>query len=77
MICQTFLTLFSGLAIWLVGRTDKWQRWGFWAGLASQPFWIYSAVETQQFGILILSLFYTYCWGKGVWNHWFRPTQTT
>ncbi len=46
------------------------QRWACVCGLASQPFWYFSAYSNQQWGILALSVIYTWAWAKGVRTHW-------
>jgi hypothetical protein len=71
-ICQVALMVFGGIAIWLVGRLEHWRRWGYVFGLLGQPFWIYTALYHKQWGVLALSLWYTYSWGQGVYNYWRR-----
>jgi len=41
-------------------------------GLASQPFWFYSAYTAGQRGVLVLSAFYTMGWARGVYNNWVK-----
>lgn len=41
-------------------------------GMAGQPFWIYSAIENSQWGILALCFFYAYSWGVGINNNWIK-----
>jgi hypothetical protein len=71
MIVQTLLAVLSALAIYLVGRKDRFQKWGYVAGLASMPFWLYSTYTGELWGMFALSLFYTFAWGQGCWNHVF------
>jgi hypothetical protein len=59
-------------AIWLVSRREKWRRWGYILGLASQGFWFYSSIKHEQWGIAVMSVFYTYAWGLGVWDFWIK-----
>lgn len=73
MLVQTVLAALSGLAIYLVGRKDSWQRWGYVAGLASQPFWLYSTFNGELWGMFALSCFYTFAWGQGVYNYLLLP----
>ncbi|MEH6566940.1 MAG: hypothetical protein V7756_16565 [Halopseudomonas sp.] len=71
MITQFGLTVFSLLAIWLTQDTRlQRRRWASIFGLASQPFWFYAAISTQQWGVFILSLLYTAVWAKGFYTHW-------
>lgn len=72
MISQILIGILGVTAILLVGRKDKWQRWGYIVGLIGQPFWFYSAYANEQWGIFVLSLFYTYSWGQGVYNYWIK-----
>lgn len=69
---QIGIMLFGCSAIWVVGRKEKWRRWGYILGLCSQPFWFYSAYQAEQWGILCLCLWYTYSWGQGIWNFWIK-----
>lgn len=69
---QIFIFIFGVSAILLVGRNDKWRRYGFIAGLIGQPFWFYSAYHSQQWGVLLMCLFYTYSWGQGFYNNWIK-----
>ena len=66
------IMLFGCSAIWFLGRKEKWNRIGYILGLLSQPFWFYTAYTNEQYGILILSLWYTYSWIQGVYNYWIK-----
>lgn len=41
-------------------------------GLIAQPFWFYASVTAEQWGIVLLTFFYTLGWVRGVYNHWWR-----
>jgi hypothetical protein len=69
---QIGIVLFGCSAIWLVGRKENWQRWGYVLGLCSQPFWFWTSWAHGQWGIFFLSLWYTYAWGQGFYNYWIR-----
>lgn len=70
-ISQVGITIFGCSAIWLVGRRDqKLRRWGYVAGLCSQPFWFYTTIAAEQWGIVALSIWYTYAWASGLYNNW-------
>jgi hypothetical protein len=73
MISQIAIMIFGASAIWFVGRKEKWSRWGYILGLCGQPFWILTTIENTQWGILIMTLFYTYSWSQGIWNYWINP----
>ena len=69
MIAQAWLAVFGMAAIWFVGRREKWSRIGFILGLSSQPAWIITSIMNEQWGILALSLWYTYSWIQGIYNN--------
>jgi small-conductance mechanosensitive channel len=71
-IAQIWIIIFGCSAIWFVGRLEKWKRWGYIFGLLSQPAWIYTSIYYNQWGVLILSLWYTYSWIQGVYNYWIK-----
>lgn len=65
------------IAIWLTQQSnDNWKRYACLFGLAGQPFWFYSAYTAGQWGILILTFFYTYAWILGLKNNWLANQQT-
>jgi hypothetical protein len=65
---------FTGvIAIWLSQDTrEKYRKFACLFGMAGQPFWFYSAITAEQWGIVVLCCFYTYAWAKGVKNNWFN-----
>lgn len=69
---QLGIMFFGASAIWFVGRREDWRRWGYIFGLLSQPFWIYPSIVNEQWGILVMTLFYTYSWCQGIYNFWIK-----
>jgi len=67
---QIIIIVFGATAIWFVGRREVWKRWGYILGLCSPPAFLYTAWQHKQWGILLLSLWYTYLWGQGIYNYW-------
>ncbi len=67
--------MLGSTSIWLVSRTEKWSRWGYIIGLISQPFWFYNSYINEQWGILLMSCFYTYSWSQGVYNYWIKKDK--
>ena len=73
IIAQAAIILFSCLSIWLLSRKHAGiRRWGYIAGLAGQPFWIYAALDSGQWGVFGVSLWFTYCHLSGIHTHWIR-----
>lgn len=54
-------------------KSRELQRFACIFGLAGQPFWIWSALLAEQWGILTLTALYTFAWCKGVWLYWLKP----
>jgi len=71
-ICQIGIFIFGAASIWLVGRKEKWSRWGFIMGMISVPFFAISFYRAGQWGGFALNFWYAYSWSQGVYNHWFR-----
>jgi hypothetical protein len=72
-ISQVMIGVFGILSIWFIGsRTEHKRKYGWVLGLMSQPFWLYTSVAHDQWGILIVNIGYTFVWGHGVFNYWFR-----
>lgn len=71
MIAQIFIALFGVTAIFLSQSPNyPRQRFACLFGLAGQPFWFWSAISAEQWGVLILCFFYTAAWARGVKTHW-------
>jgi len=67
---QIFIAALGIPAIVLIGRKNRrLRKWGYIFGLAGQPFWVWSSYAAGQWGILILSVLYFFCWGEGLWSH--------
>lgn len=67
MVSQIAIVLFSGFSIWALA--GKRYRLGFIAGLCGQPFWIYAVATEGQWGMLIVSLWFTVNHARGLWEH--------
>lgn len=74
---EQFAIAFTGaVAIWLTQQSNKkLTKYACLFGMASQPFWFYSAYTNNQWGIFVLCLFYSYSWGLGVYNNWIKRVQ--
>lgn len=73
MIGQIIIAITGVVAIFLTQSENKsTQRYACLFGLAGQPFWIMATWETQQWGMFILTLFYTLAWLKGLKMYWLK-----
>ncbi|MCY1542795.1 hypothetical protein D9M68_785620 [compost metagenome] len=74
MIAQIGIALFGVIAVWLSQAASEDQhRYACLFGMASQPFWFYSAYSAEQWGILGLCVLYAASWLRGFNQHWLRP----
>lgn len=70
---QWGIALFGVVAIALTQDPNRGrQRYACLFGLAGQPFWLYAAWHSQQWGIGIVTVLYTLAWSRGVWTQWLR-----
>jgi hypothetical protein len=78
MIEQVAIALTGVTAIFLTqSRSERVRKYACLFGMVGQPFWMFSAATAEQWGILLLTFFYTFAWAKGVWTHWIRPAVPT
>lgn len=71
-ISQIAILVCGSASVYLVARTDHMKRWGYLFGLCAQPFWFWTTYHNQQWGIFIVSFWYTFSWAMGVYNYWIR-----
>jgi nicotinamide riboside transporter PnuC len=71
-ILQTMIFVLGVGAIILISKKNKW---GFVLGLLSQPFWIITSYNSDQWGIFFLSLVYTVTWGFGIYEWFFKKKK--
>lgn len=65
---QIGIAVLSIVSMFLLASTGPWQRWGYIVGLSGQPLWFVSTWRTGQYGIFIVSLFYTAALALGAFN---------
>lgn len=76
MISQAFIAIFGLTAIYMSqARDPRLKKAACLFGMASQPFWIYSTVSAQMWGMLALTVCYTFVWGVGIYNNWLRKEK--
>ncbi len=76
-ISQYVIMIFGPLAVWIVGWKNKYRRWGYIFGLASQPFWFYTLIVNEQYPIMVAGAVYTFGWCVGIWNYWVKDGTIT
>ena len=67
---QIGITLFSCAAIGLLAQKKPWARWGYIVGILGQPFWFYATWVNAQWGIVLVTCWFTFSYGQGIWNFW-------
>lgn len=73
MIDQAIIAITGVVAIFLTQSSERrWQKYACIVGLVGQPFWIIATLDSNQWGMFVLSVFYTLAWIQGVRNFWFK-----
>lgn len=68
---QAMLVLLGAGAIYLLSeKRGRVRRWGYIVGAASEPFWLYAAWTTQQWGVLLLVFWWSWFYIRGAINNW-------
>jgi hypothetical protein len=67
---QIGIIVFSCLSIFLLSRKDKWMPYGFIIGLVGQPLWLYSSIYSGQWGVFIVTLWFSWRYLVGITNYW-------
>jgi hypothetical protein len=71
MIDQVGIAFTGVTAIFLTqSKQERLRRYACLFGIAGQPFWFWSAITAEQWGVTVLCCLYTLAWAKGVWQHW-------
>jgi hypothetical protein len=61
------------LAVWLTqDPRPSIRRYACIFGMAGQPFWFYTTYKAEQWGIFMLSFFYTIAWARGFYLLWLK-----
>lgn len=67
-IQQLAILFFSSASVWCFAGT-RFKRMGFVLGLCGQPFWIYTTFAAGQWGMFLVSLWFTGNHIRGLWNY--------
>ena len=71
ILVQVAIVILGALAISLLASAKgQVRRWGYVAGLVSEPFWIWSAYFADQFGVIALAVWWGYHYYRGAVNNW-------
>lgn len=72
-ICQTVIVTLGVVNAWLMSRPEKnIRRYGYILGLAAEPAWFYTTITHRQFGMTVLTTWYTLTVIQGIYLHWFK-----
>ena len=69
-LIQAIILVCSSASIWgMASKSSKYKRIGFTCGLCGQPFWIYTTFVSGQWGMFLVSLWFTGNHIRGLINH--------
>ena len=69
IISQAAIFILGTGAIILIAKKNKW---GFVAGLLSQPFWFITSYTNEQWGVFLVSIIFTGSWCLGIYEWFFK-----
>lgn len=76
IISQLVIACTGMVAIYLTQQSKEYlKKYAPILGLLGQPFWYYTTLMNEQYGIFVLTLGYTYLWGLGLYNSWFKEVN--
>lgn len=76
VVAQVLIFILGLSAVILVSCLKN--KWGNVLGLIHQPFWYFTTLYNDQYGLFAMSLVYTVVWVVGIWQ-WFSkspPAET-
>ncbi|BCN03280.1 hypothetical protein RPSB_04170 [Ralstonia solanacearum] len=62
------MLLSAMVSVALMNYDQRTQRWGALVGLLGQPAWLYLTHVSGEGGMFTASVFFTLCYGHGVWK---------
>jgi hypothetical protein len=72
LIAQIGVAIFGTTGVWLLASKEaEVRRWGYVSGLVAEPFWLYGAITTDQWGVVLMVAIYTVAWIRGIRNSFF------
>ena len=77
LLAQIMIPLLSCTGVLLIScRNAKVRRWAYITGIVSQPFWMYTTLMHAQWGIFMMTFWYTFNWVRGIYNFWLFPKKS-
>lgn len=78
MLAQIWIALFGLTSSFLVYSSNvKHRRWAPMLAVIAQPAWYWACISAHQWGMLVLTFFYTCLHIRGLWKLWFDPARPT
>lgn len=75
-LIQSVIVVLGTTAVYLHGCEDpKVKRWGLVVALASEPFWLWQAVDLGAWGVAVMCGVFTVGWLRGIHNHFGRGSE--
>ena len=70
LLSQILVFILGVSAFWFAsGKNPTHRVIGATLGLAGQPFWFIITIEAYQWFVMMLCCFYTFTWGRMLWNN--------
>jgi hypothetical protein len=60
-------------ALYLLGRNNKYRKYGFIIGFAAQPFWFFTQLTAKNYIIAGFVVILFFVWGMGIYNNFLKP----
>lgn len=68
VLCQTAILVLGGLSIAAISLGPKYELRGYFIGVISEPFWLYTAYAHEQWGIFVSAIWWTVFYSVGLWR---------
>jgi hypothetical protein len=74
IVAQALIAVTGLTAAWLSNSPRfKARRWACVISLIGQPAWLYTAWQSQQWGVILVTIGYTVAFIRGVHTYWIHP----
>ena len=71
-LVQLVIVLTGCSAIFMVSRKESWSKYGYIVGLLGQPAWFYIGISNRNWGIVLLTIVYTFSWSQGIYFNFIK-----